>query len=93
VDRNVVDGHLSDPALEAARMRVPVQDEVRRMLGDRKRKPARAEEREDASGLPDERLLRRGVVEQDDPQRAVRDLLEPAGDRVRLLRRLLVDLP
>src|SRR5947209_3128515 len=50
-DRHVVDRHLADRPLECARVRMPVQDEVRLVLGDRSGETVGAQE------CPDTRRL------------------------------------
>src|SRR4051794_2270759 len=91
VDRDVIDRHAPNRTLEAAAMGMAVQDDVGPILGDRAREPVAAEKRPDPLGLPVQGVGRRRVMEQDDPDRAVRNLLEPAPDRRDLLRRLRID--
>ena len=92
VDGDVEDGHRPDPALEGTGVGVAVQDEVGPVLGDRDREPVGAEKREDPLRLALERVRGRCVVEQDDPQVAVADLLQPGGERLDLRGRLRLDL-
>src|SRR5436190_21868258 len=70
VDRHVEDGRAADPALELARMGVSVEDEIGPELDDRSREALVAEERPDPLRLAAQRLKRRRVVQEDDPERA-----------------------
>src|ERR671924_22409 len=90
---DVVDRRRRDRALEPPRMGMAVQDEVGEVLRDRDTEPRAAEESVDAERLALQRVVDRRVVEEDDPERAVRDGLEPCRDRLRLGRRLGVYLP
>jgi predicted nucleotidyltransferase len=78
VHRDVVDGRLADRASERTGVRVPVQREIRPEFGDRRGEALAAEERPDPLGLSVQRVRRRRVVEEHDPQTAVRDLLQAA---------------
>jgi predicted nucleotidyltransferase len=93
VDCDVVDRHRPDRAFEASRMRMTVEDDVRPVLGDRRSQPVAAEEGPDALGLAVQRVRGRRVVEEHDTDRAVRDLLQAAPDRLDLVRGLRIDLP
>ena len=73
-------------------MRVPVQDEIGPVLGDRDRQAFRAEEDLDPLGLTFERVHCRRVVEQHDAEVAGADLLETVRERLDLGGRLGVDL-
>src|SRR6266550_2987954 len=90
---DVVDRRRSDRPLEAAGVRVAVEDHVRPVLGDRGSEAIAAEVRPDALRLAVQRVRRRRVVEEDDPDRAVRDLLQTAADRIDLRARLGIDPP
>src|SRR5918996_546672 len=91
-DRDVEDGHSADEAFEGAGVAVAVDDEVRRVLGDRACEAVASEEGVDPHRLALERHRRGRVVEEDEAQRAMRDGLEAALQRPHLGRRLRVDL-
>jgi hypothetical protein len=93
VHGHVVDGHRADRALEAARVGVAVEDDVRPVLRDRRREAVAAEVRPDPLGLAEQRVGGRGVVEEDDADGAVRYLLQAVVDRVDLRGRLGVAPP
>src|SRR5581483_8266526 len=67
LDRDVVDRHASDEALEGAGVRVAMEDEVGAMRGDRAGEAVAAEERPDPPRLTLQRRRRRRVVEEHDP--------------------------
>src|SRR5919109_3797882 len=69
---DVVDRRRRDRALEPSRMGMAVQDKIGAVLGDRDAEPRAAEEGVDAERLALEGVLDGRVVEEDDPQRAVR---------------------
>jgi Nucleotidyl transferase of unknown function (DUF2204) len=73
-------------------MSVPVQHEIGAVLGDRGRQPVAAEHHVDALRLAFDSRLNRRVVQQDDPQVAVHDLLQPLPDRGRVVGGLRIHL-
>jgi hypothetical protein len=56
-NRDVAYGHLTDPALDPARVRVTMENEVRRVLDDRGGETVRPQERPDVRALADQRHL------------------------------------
>jgi Nucleotidyl transferase of unknown function (DUF2204) len=74
-------------------MGVSVEDEVGAVLGDRSRESLAAEVRVDAERLSLERVDDRRVVKEDDPDVAVHDRLQTAGDGLDLVARLGIDPP
>jgi hypothetical protein len=92
-ERDVVDRHGADEALVRAGMAVAVEDEVRQVVGDRAPEPVAAEKRPDPGRLAFDRGRCRRVVEEHDADWAVGDGLEPAVERLDLVRGLRVDRP
>src|SRR5205085_2726332 len=85
---DVVDGDLPDAPLERAGVRMAVEHHVGAVLGDRRRESIGAEHHVNALRLALDRRLDRRIVQQDDAKVAVDDLLQPARDRLGLVRRL-----
>src|SRR5439155_27266648 len=92
VNRDVVDRDAADRSLEAPGMGMPMQDDVRSVLRDGRREPLGAEVGPDPFRLAVQRVRRGRIVEEHDPDRTVRDLLEATPDRFGLLARLLIDI-
>lgn len=93
VHRDVVDRNRADRAFEATDVRVAMEDDVGAVLRDRRCEAVAAEIRPDPLRFSVQRVGRRRVVEQHDPDGTVRDLLETGADGFDLGARLGVDLP
>jgi putative nucleotidyltransferase-like protein len=91
--RDVVDRHRADEALVCAGMPVTVQDEIRRMVGNRPPKAIAPQERPDSGRLALDRRRGRRVVEEHDADRAIGDGLQSPLEGLDLVRGLCVDRP
>src|SRR6266511_2074291 len=92
VDGDVVHRDRPDRTLEAAGVRMAVEDDVGPVLRDRRREAVAPEVRPDSLRLAVERVRGRRIVQEHDADGTVRDLLEPLVDGVDLRCRLRVDL-
>jgi predicted nucleotidyltransferase len=90
---DVEDGDRPDEPFELARVPMAVEDEVRRVLGDRAGEPVAAEECPDALRLPFEGRARRRVMKEDDSEGAIRYPIESPLESLHLRGRLRIDPP